>query len=197
MRSLAERIVLQLLAHLPDDEVIAVFLALRKARKNHKHAARAIVRWTVHHPRGESVIARRRASLVDAIEHALGRDVARACMKHVTSRSPEGEAYLARTLHSVAGGDPARTDARLRAPAGGADAPLVEAPIGPLNARMDGAFDVPKTVTATNRGDIWVHAGDETPRSRGISAEHSGGGKLAPSCRARDLHHSVRCATVP
>jgi hypothetical protein len=178
-RVASDRVVAQLLAQLPADDVIAVFLALRKRRDNHKHTSRAMLRWVFGHPRVP--FANRRAALVDIVEHALGRDVARACLKHVVTRTPDGDRYLARTLHRLAGGDRKLVEGRLLALATNATPPAIEraASIGESEATIDVAAPVevepppelPKTVTATNRGDIaatlvHIYRGGDSPALR-------------------------------
>ena len=43
--AIADRVIATLTAVLPADDVLTVFLALRKRRANHKHTARTILRW--------------------------------------------------------------------------------------------------------------------------------------------------------
>jgi hypothetical protein len=171
----ADRVIALLLDRLPAGAVIGVFLALRKQRKNHKHTARAIVRWVLQHPQAEALIARRRPALLDALEHALGRDVARACLKHVTTRTPEGDAYLARTVHRIARGDVQRTEWCLLALAQPARERNVAIATQPDAPATEAGPEVPKTVTATNRGDVaatLVHlyrGGDSAMLQRGLA----------------------------
>ena len=169
-RAASDRVVAHLLAQLPADDVIAVFLALRKRRDNHKHTSRAMLRWVFDHPRVP--FANRRAALVDIVEHALGRDVARACMKHVVTRTPDGDRYLARTLHRLAGGDRKVVEARLLALATNAAPPAQEATIEVAAPdAVEPPPELPKTVTATNRGDIaatlvHIYRGGDSPALR-------------------------------
>jgi len=165
-RVAADRVVAQLLAQLPADDVIAVFLALRKRRENHKHTSRAMLRWVFDHPRVP--FANRRAALVDIVEHALGRDVARACMKHVVTRSDAGDLYVAQTLHRLAGGDRKLVEDRLLALATNATPPAIEVAAA---AEVEPPPELPKTVTATNRGDVaatlvHIYRGGDSPALR-------------------------------
>ena len=178
--AIADRVIATLTAVLPGDDVITVFLALRKRRANHKHTARTILRWVFRHPDAESLIARRRHAVRDTVEHALGRNVARACMKHVATRTPSGDTYLSRTLHRFVGADRERTMARLAALAARGDAAttalsprasaasvVAEAPTADAGATCE----VPKTVTATNRGDVaatlvHLYGGGDSPTLR-------------------------------
>ncbi len=155
VRRTLERVAAWLAAALPADDVLAVFLAVRRARANHKHAARVVLRWLLNHPALEELASRRRPALVDCLEHALGRNVARACAKLLdgTVALP----YLRRHLLRFAR-DPGRASAVVRflyrrgtlppAPAGSralASEGLVPAEPAAENLR---------TVTATNRGDV-------------------------------------------
>src|SRR5215218_5296617 len=74
LRLTLDRVTARLATALPADDVLAVFLALRRARANHKHVRRAVVRYLLNHPRLAALARRRRPAVVDCLEHALGRD---------------------------------------------------------------------------------------------------------------------------
>ena len=76
-RSLLERVTNFLLAILHPDQVLRVFLALRRVRANHKHTARAILNYILNHPNFEDMTISRRPTVVDCLEHAMGKNVAR------------------------------------------------------------------------------------------------------------------------
>lgn len=157
-RAVIDRVIEILGATLPADEVLRVFLATKRARANHKHTRRAILRWVLDHPALEDMAAHRRPTLVDCLEHALGVDVARACAKRLaadTTGSPITEPYVQRNLLRYTN-DTARARAIVPALFGRAPLPVARtadyrAPRGRLD-RPD--LELPKTVTATNRGDI-------------------------------------------
>src|SRR5262245_39283198 len=79
------------LAVLPADVVLQVFLALRRARANHKHATRAILGYLLNHPALEELVRRRRPAVRDCLEHALGKSVARACFRIAAGAGAEEE----------------------------------------------------------------------------------------------------------
>ena len=97
IRCTLERVTDLLLAVLHPDQVLTVFLALRRVRANHKHTSRAILSYIFNHPYLEDLALRRRPAVVDAIEHALGKDVARACAKMICE-SVGDEIYLRHNL---------------------------------------------------------------------------------------------------
>jgi hypothetical protein len=138
---------------LPPDQVLAVFLALRRARANHKHTRRVVVRYLLNHPDLERLAARRRPALRDCLEHALGKNVARACARWLGE--PEANpAYVQRHLLRFAT-DPARAVPVVRFLFRQAACPAARGGAGELAAQdAEGAPERPKTVTATNRGDI-------------------------------------------
>ncbi len=159
-----ERVTDLLLAVLHPDQVLTVFLALRRVRANHKHTSRAILYYIFNHPYLEDLALQRRPAVVDAIEHALGKDVARACAK-IICESVGDEIYLRRNLLKFAQ-NPQRVRAII--------AFLYEFNSLTVNRQqaavtsVDGYTTVhtqytdkleqhqerPKTITATNRGEI-------------------------------------------
>lgn len=164
-RPTLDRVAARLAAALPADDVVAVFLALRRSRANHKHVRRAVVRYLLNHPRLAALARRRRPAVVDCLEHALGRDVARGCAKVLAApgAGPVELAYVRRNLLRFAD----TPDAAARAGAVvkflygqgdllSADGEAADARDGDALAPLDRAppADRPRTVTSTNRGDI-------------------------------------------
>lgn len=151
-RGLRDRVVVALVATLPEDDVLTVFLALRRLRANHKHVTHAVLQFV--ETRDADLLTRRRAALVDVIEHALGRNVARGLEKHLLapSRTPESDAHLEDRLGRFTR---SRTTLERRLAIlfeGGTDAALV--PAFRPTALLEQSAPRPKTVTLTNRGDI-------------------------------------------
>lgn len=66
---------------MPADKVLTAFLALRRDRVNRKYASRFVLRYIRNHPCLEDLAQRRRPAIVDCIEHAVGRNVARGCAR--------------------------------------------------------------------------------------------------------------------
>ncbi len=155
-RRTLERVAAWLAAVLPADDAVAVFLAVRRSRANHKHASRLILRWLLNHPALEELAARRRPALVDCLEHALGRNVARACARMLDGAG--ATPYLRRHLFRFAD-NADRVAAVVRflyrrdlLPAVPLGCPAL-AEVGPRPAAEPAAERL-KTVTATNRGDV-------------------------------------------
>ncbi|MGA7732942.1 MAG: VWA domain-containing protein [Chloroflexia bacterium] len=94
-RRTLSRVSALLLALLPADDALTVFLALRRSRANHKHTSRAIVDYVVNHPKLADMARRRRRGVVDSLEHALGKDVARGVVR--TIFSPASDSTYARS----------------------------------------------------------------------------------------------------
>jgi hypothetical protein len=154
VRRTLERVVAQLLASLESDRVLTVFLALRRVRANHKHAARAVLRYLLNHPRLEDLAGRRRPTFADCLEHALGMDVARACGRLLAADGP-ADAYARRHLLRFAR-DPGRARAAVAFLFGHGPYPAVPAgeELPAPAARALPARERPRTITATNRGDV-------------------------------------------
>ena len=152
-----DRVTVYLLTTLPASYVLTVFLSARRVRANHKHTRRAILKFILDHPSIEDMAMRRRPSLVDCLEHAIGRNTARACAKAVLD-GKSSDAYLRRHLLRF-GANPERTLTVIRILYGRSDHPVGKRPVyamvhekyGP-SARIKAKR--PKTITATNRGDI-------------------------------------------
>lgn len=85
-----------LLTILHPDKILTVFLALKRVRANHKHTTRAILKYIFEHPQSLDMAICRRPALVDSLEHALGKNVARGCAKIVSFGGDE--TYLDRNL---------------------------------------------------------------------------------------------------
>ena len=85
-----------LLTILHPDEILTVFLALKRVRANHKHTTRAILKYIFEHPQSLDMLVCRRPAVVDCLEHALGKNVARACAKIVSIN--RDETYLSQNL---------------------------------------------------------------------------------------------------
>lgn len=156
-RCIFERVTDLLLAILHPDQVLTVFLALRRVRANHKHISRAILSYIFNHPYLEDLALQRRPAVVDAIEHALGKDVARACTK-IICESVGDEIYLRRNLLKFA-----QNPQRVRAIVPflyrqqSAVTSSVEAYTNlhkQYTDKLEQQHERPKTITATNRGEI-------------------------------------------
>jgi hypothetical protein len=150
VRRTLDRTAALLACNLPSAKVLTVFLALRRARANHKHGRRFVLRWLLNHPAAEDLAGRRRRAVVDCLEHALGRDVARACARLADEAGTP--AYLRRNLLRYAD-EPDRARALLRALYGRGPMPAARQAWRAVIAPEPDAECV-KTVTATNRGDI-------------------------------------------
>jgi hypothetical protein len=157
VRCTLERVTDLLLAVLHPDQVLTVFLALRRVRANHKHTTRAILKYILNHPQFEDMASSRRPTLVDCLEHALGKNVARACAKMLSEEAIANPAYLhrnvlrfVRNLQRVKFIVPFLYQQGMRRTGNGqyqlAHRQYVE--------KLEQHQERPKTVTATNRGDI-------------------------------------------
>ncbi len=85
-----------LLTILHPDEILTVFLALKRVRANHKHTARVIIKYIFEHSECLDMAICRRPAVKDCLEHALGKNVARACAKIVSLGGDE--TYLNQSL---------------------------------------------------------------------------------------------------
>lgn len=159
-RRTLERITSVLLAALHPDTVLTVFLGLRRARANHKHTTRAIVHYILNHPHLADMARHRRPALVDSLEHALGRDVVRGAVRML--ETPGGDPTYPRRHLLRWARDPALARTILawlyhEAPEAAlvpTEVPLYTTSHQSVAAVLDGTAERPKTVTATNRGDI-------------------------------------------
>jgi hypothetical protein len=156
VRQTQERVTACVLSALPPAQVLTVFLAVRRCRANHKHTARAVLQYILNHPDLEALAAARRPALVDSLEHALGKATARGSIRALADKAPY-DSFLQRTLLRFAN-DPGRVEAVLPTlyRRGAEAAARCRRPWSP-EAKVRPAVcaaDRPKTVTATNRGDI-------------------------------------------
>lgn len=176
-RRILERVSDLLMALLPPDVVLTVFLGLRRVRANHKHSSRAIMRYILNHPHLESMAHYRRPALRDSLEHAVGKAVMRGIARMLAGNLETNEAYIHDNLLRYAR-DPQRARAVLaylyhtsvqQQPAPQPDDPQemvpVENPGGKpapefrqdhlaYTALWGLEYERSDTVTATNRGDI-------------------------------------------
>lgn len=154
VRQMLDRVIMQLLTALEPQHVLTVFLALRRARANHKHTRRAMLRYLLNHPGLEGLAIQRRPALVDCLEHALGKNVARACAKLLAENNMDDNYVRRHLLRFATGPERVRKVMAFLYRRGEpivVDTPLVTA------VRADVTPDVeepPRTITATNRGEI-------------------------------------------
>lgn len=147
-----------LLRLLPEDLALQTFFVARRARASHKHTQRVIVRYLLNHPEAEDLFARRRPAVTDALTHALGRNVLRACLRLVSSEtlSADDAVYLRRNLFRFAGN--ANCAVRLLASLKTATSVSGEACYTKASAALRHAFawkpERPDSVTAENRGAL-------------------------------------------
>src|SRR5262245_8866374 len=151
-RTTLERITRVILHRLEPEQLLALFLSLRRVRANHKPTRRAILDGLLNHPRLEEMATRRRPALVDCLEHALGKSVARGCARFLREKGPT-DGYVRRHLLRFAS-DPVRVArvVRFLYGEGPCPTPREETP-APIKKDARPA-ERPKTITATNRGDI-------------------------------------------
>lgn len=167
-RALLARVAAVLLRTLETGAALEVLMALRRARANHQHTTRAVVGFILDHPALEALAVARRPTLAAALEHALGRDVARGCARRIA----EGvdEPYLRRNLWRFT----ARPErARAVIPWLFGLGPTPEGPEaltcgGPVVQIEPPGEERPRTVTATNRGAaaatlVHLYRGGATP----------------------------------
>jgi hypothetical protein len=151
IRQTLDRVTTQLLIALDPQQDLAVFLALRRARANHKHTRRAILRYLLNHPHLEELANQRRPTLTDCLEHALGKNVARACARFINEGNQQDQ-YVRRHLLRFAH-DPERVRKVIGALYHKGEAlvsrnPLVATLLTKVAPREE---EVPCTITATNR----------------------------------------------
>ena len=144
-----------LLTILHPDKVLTVFLALKRVRANHKHTTRAILKYIFEHPECFDMIICRRPAVVDCLEHALGQNVARACAKIVSINGDE--TYLNQNLLRFVN-DRERVKTILQLLYRYQGLQTVTGNYRELHQNytqiLNNQQQRPKTVTATNRGDI-------------------------------------------
>jgi hypothetical protein len=144
-----------LLTILHPDKVLTVFLALKRVRANHKHTTKAILKYIFQHPHSLDMAICRRPAVVDCLEHALGKNVARACAKIIKSGSDE--TYLRRhLLRFVSDKEQAKLVLQLlyRQEVRQTSKGQYQELHTKYTQILESHQERPKTVTATNRGDI-------------------------------------------
>ena len=144
-----------LLTILHPDKVLTVFLALKRVRANHKHTTRAILKYIFEHPQSLDMVTYRRPAVVDCLEHALGKNVARGCAKIVSLGGDE--TYLRQNLLRFVN-DKEKVVLILQLlyrheslQTGTGEYRQIHQNYSAILASQQ---ERPKTVTATNRGDI-------------------------------------------
>ncbi|MGD1912247.1 MAG: VWA domain-containing protein [Rivularia sp. (in: cyanobacteria)] len=144
-----------LLTILHPDKVLTVFLALKRVRANHKHTTRAILKYIFEHPESLDMAICRRPGVVDCLEHALGKNVARACAK-IASLGGD-ETYLNQNLLRFVN-DKEQVKLILQLLYRHESLQTGTGEYRQLHqndaAILENQEEKPKTVTATNRGDI-------------------------------------------
>lgn len=155
LRLTLESVTTFLLTILHPDKVLTVFLALKRVRANHKHTTRAILKYIFEHPQSLDMAICRRPAVVDCLEHALGKNVARACAKIVSLGGDE--TYLDRNLLRFVN-DKEQVTLILQLlyrhealQTGTGEYQQLHQNYAVI---LESQQERPKTVTATNRGDI-------------------------------------------
>lgn len=137
--STLDRCVRFLFNSLPLSQVWPVLLSLRRTRCNSKHARRLMLEFLLEHPRLEQLALSRRPTLVDCLEHAVGRDRFRLFLNSSDESTPEQLMRYAK--------DRLRVQSTLRGLKRRLPAPVREA--------VETAESTsPVTVNASNRGPI-------------------------------------------
>ncbi|MGA9381040.1 MAG: VWA domain-containing protein [Phormidium sp.] len=153
VRQTIERVTDVLMITLPPDSILKVFLALRRVRANHKHTTRAILKYILNHPQLEDMALRRRPAVVDVLEHALGKNSARGAIKQISTTESLPKNLLRQT----------RQIAQVKAvlphlygePIGQGKLWAVgDVQYSQVYQSLEVKCESPKTVTATNRGEI-------------------------------------------
>ncbi|MEW6267261.1 MAG: vWA domain-containing protein [Thermodesulfobacteriota bacterium] len=170
-----DRIVVFLLATLPPDHVLKVFLGLKRVRANHKHTARAMRQYILNHPRLADMARRRRPALLDCLEHALGKNTARSCGRLLGEKNEAAAGFLHKNLLKHAD-NPGRVRDAMRflyrlgpaPPKKGGQYRLLHQELAP---RRPDPPRYPKTINVTNRGDIaatlvHIYRGGDNPMLR-------------------------------
>lgn len=161
MRQTLERVTDVLLTILHPDSILTTFLALRRVRANHKHTTRAILKYILNHPQFEDLALRRRPAVVDALEHALGKNTAQGAIKKLGGADESSanlpHKLLRKTCQAV------KVQAVLpylyRPPVGqGLMPPVGDIQYTLVHSKATEIFEKkqerPTTITATNRGEI-------------------------------------------
>jgi len=155
-----DRVLHVLACSVPTNDMLTVFLALRRRRINRKAISRFMLRYLLNHPHAERLAVRRRQAVVECIEHAVGRNVARACAKTLIERDVSRESYLRRNLlrfsnDAVRTGEIVKLLYQKSVQTDDIDGIAEELIVREMFAPSSEAnAEIPRTVTATNRGDI-------------------------------------------
>lgn len=147
-----DRVSDMLAASLPPQQVLSIFLALKRVKANHKHTGRAILRYILNHPALEKLAIQRRPTLVHCLEHALGRNTMRGCARMIAT-SQEDNDYVQRNLLRFAY-NPQRAKNVIPFLFHQGNAPTDTRNIPLAHYFTCSPTQRPKTVTTTNRGDI-------------------------------------------
>lgn len=170
-REVLERVTRILLQELSPERVLTVFLALRRTRANHKHTQRAMMKYLLNHPAIEQLASQRRPAMVDALEHAIGRNVARGCVRRLNETNSQDE-YVQRHLLRYAQDE--ERACQLVAYLYGHSTELTinhDVTLAYSQSEFDIQPERPRTITATNRGDIaatlvHIYRGGDNPELR-------------------------------
>jgi hypothetical protein len=195
-RQLLHRVAKALVLLCGPQQTFAVGLALRRARVNRKLATRTLV-WALLAGPEAAAVTRECPRLSRAVlEHAVGRDVARACGKAATDQAYRREnllRYVESAKHAQAtelmlglyasADESTDQDEKLASELTIADRTSNdhdernEPFASRLKEAVDQAADMPKTVTATNRGEIsatlyhMLRGGKTDELQRGLSEQ--------------------------
>ena len=157
-RRILDRVAAFLLAIIPSDRILTAFLALRRLRCNHKHTTKFILQYITNHPSLEDLASCRRSIVKDSIEHAMGKNPARACAKMLSQPPTKAsQTYLHRhLLRFVSDSERARLIFPLLYRQGTPQTGNRNYQLVHLQnlEKFQKQQQLPKTVTATNRGDI-------------------------------------------
>ncbi|MBC8136951.1 MAG: VWA domain-containing protein [Fibrella sp.] len=142
---------------LPADLALQVFLALRRERVNRKRVSRLACRFLLNHPGAPSLWACRRPAVTDILEHALGRDVLRACIRIAGAddfETSHWEYLRGRLLRYARNPIAAKPLVAGLAQGAAGDATTYRAVSELLQVRFAPKAERPATVTATDRGEV-------------------------------------------
>ncbi len=157
VRRICDRVVKFLTTITHPDRILTIFLALRRVRANHKHTSRTILNYILNHPDLENMANCRRPTLVDCLEHGMGRNVARACAKMLINPEVADQKYLHRHLWKFTRDRELIKGIFPLLYGGGISqkiAPQYQLTHTQYLEKLAAQKERPKTITATNRGDI-------------------------------------------
>lgn len=142
---------------LPGDLALQVFLALRRERINRKRVSRIACRFLLNHPAAPSLWACRRPAVTDILEHALGRDVLRSCVRIAGADDFQNSDWeylrgkLLRYAHNPIAAKPLVAGLAQGAPG----APTTYHSVSEtLQKTFAPKTERPSTITATDRGEV-------------------------------------------